>query len=149
MTRFDFDRLSPEARASARLHALGDAWEGDDPADQPAADPARYAPARPGCDPLGRAIPPELRDLFVADFLFDVARQLDRTFVALNGAKSWLHYLKPEGLGAIKDAARYVRDAIPFCVCQKCKGVGCAACATAGYLPEWKYLSDQGPKKAG
>jgi hypothetical protein len=150
LTRSAFGELPVPAQEEARKFAPGDAWEGDDPGETVvAADAERYQPAAPGRDPLGTPIPAELRDLFHADWLWEEARRLDRLFTALQSAKGWLDWLKPETLDAVASAARGVRDAIPYCVCPACRGKKCGRCKLSGCLPRWLHEGEQGVTKCG
>lgn len=144
LTRRGFDEAAEPAREKAKAFKPGDAWEGDDAAEDreaPESNPTRYAPAGPGLDPTGHEIPSELRDLFAADWLQDEARRLDRLASLLRSSSSWLNWLKPETHAVAEQLSRLIRDAIPYSVCRACggKATGCGSCKCSGYLPKYEH----------
>src|SRR5262249_25703499 len=62
----------------------GDAWEGDEPAEQ-GSDHDR--------DPLGRAVPPWLRDVFQSGVMGDTARGCEMFAKLLRGVAAWNPHL--------------------------------------------------------
>jgi hypothetical protein len=134
LTRHQHGHLDAAMQEEAARYAPGDAWEGDD-APAPVGGPApAFVPPGPGLDALGNSVPKRLRDVFADEFLSHAAAQCDRLAAALKSSSSWCPWLKPTVWESLTAAAHQVRDSRPYAVCG-CKGAGCEACLTGGFLP--------------
>lgn len=102
------------------------------PADPDATDGAPVTPAT-ATDRKGTPIPDNLRDVLADRWHIGVANVLDQTTRQAKTVLKWSKYLDSEVVKHLKSAAELIRAAAPDCVCEDCKGEGCAECNTSGY----------------
>lgn len=136
LTRTAFENLLPALKAKATAF-------GKQP--EPLPSGAKYVNTQR--DGVGMPIPLRLRDDFAFDVILYYLRELKSLVHLLDGAKGWLHWLRPEAHEIGAQFVRLVEDSLPFAVCQHCggKGKGCAHCNTSGYFP--KHLHENGHNK--